>query len=70
MHDKFLQEILSDLDTVDEILKLLPEDRYNGFTIISSVIDKYFNKVGMSSREVWKMMYTIAMTVHDEMGDY
>ena len=70
MHDNFLQEILSDLDTVDEILKLLPEDRYNGFTIISSVIDKYSNKVGMSSREVWKMMYTIAMTVHDEMGDY
>lgn len=70
MHDKFLQEILSDLDVVDEVLKLLPEDRYNGFTIISSVIDKYSKKVGMNSREVWKMLYTIAMTVHDEMGDY
>lgn len=70
MHDKFLEEIMSDLDTVDKILELLPEDRYNGLTVISSVIDKYSAKIGMSSREVWKMMYTIAMTVHDEMGDY
>lgn len=70
MHENLLHEIMSDLDITDKILELLPEDRYNGFTIISAVIDKYSNKVGMSSKEVWKMMYTIAMTVHDEMGDY
>lgn len=70
MHDKFLQEIMSDVDLVDKILELLPEDSYNGLTVISTVIDKYSGKIGMSSREVWKMMYTIAMTVHDEMGDY
>ena len=70
MHDKFLQEIMSDVDLADKILELLPEDSYNGLTVISTVIDKYSGKIGMSSREVWKMMYTIAMTVHDEMGDY
>lgn len=70
VYDKFLEEIMSDLETVDKILELLPEDRPNGLTIISAVIDKYSAKVGMSSREVWKMMYTIAMNVHDELGDY
>lgn len=69
MHD-LLKEIMSDLDVTDKILELLPDERYHGFIIISAVIDKYSNKVGMSSREVWKMMYTIAMTVHDELGDY
>lgn len=68
--ENILKEILYDERRVNEILDLLPDEEYNGFTIISMVIDKYSKRIGRSSREVWKMMYTIAMSVHDEEGDY
>ncbi len=68
--ENILREILYDERRANEILNLLPDEEYNGFTILSMVIDKYSKHIGRSSRGVWKMMYTIAMAVHDEEGDY
>ena len=70
MMENILRELLQDTVTVDKIVDLLPDEPHNGYTILSMAIDKYSGRVGRSSREVWKMMYTIAMAVHDEDGDY
>lgn len=70
MHKNLVREIIQDLDTAEKIEKLLPADSHRGFTIISAAVDKYSLRVGMGSREVWKMLYSVAMAVHDEQGDY
>lgn len=70
MNDNILKELLYDARRIDEVLDLLPDEPHNGFTILSVVIDEYSKRVGMKSREVWKMLYNIAMVVYDEEGDY
>ena len=70
MMENILKELLYNANLADKIVELLPDEEHNGYTILSMAIDKYSSRIGRSSREVWKMMYTVAMAVHDEDGDY
>lgn len=67
---KELKEIIEILDLADTIEGMLPNEQYAGFTILSMVIDKYSNRLGIPTRKAWKMMYNNAMAVCDELGEY
>lgn len=65
-----LKEIIKTIDLADEIEGMLPDEQHAGYTIISMVIDKYSQRMGIPTRKAWKMMYSIAMAVCDELGEY
>lgn len=65
-----LKEIIKTLELADEIEEMLPDEQHAGYTILSLVIDKYSQRMGTPTRKAWKMMYNIAMSVCDELGEY
>ena len=67
---KELKEIINSINLSDEIEAKLPDDQHIGYTLISLVIDKYSLRMGIPTREAWKMMYSIAMAVCDDLGEY
>ena len=64
-----LKEIINILNLADEIEEMLPDEQHAGYTIISMVIDKYSQRMGIATRTAWKRMYNIAMAVCDEVGE-